>query len=373
MSLFDVYVPTCTPDSVEVRVRTTADGPVTLTLDDRQTFLPHPNLTFGGARFFRHTFDELPADTRFSVNAALHSGKKSVEVLADTLKAPDGAEKLKVGVLSDLHLPRHALSIEAYRPGTRRLIGLSEQLARRYIRRLEAMGADIIVLPGDLVEPCTTEMLSKLKEIIHSVSIPCLPIIGNHEPWSRNGEVLFYEVLDLPPGGYYAVERNRMRLLMLSTPDPAALAHGSRQLAWLKEQLDEAAPNDDIVLFSHFSLRLHPCVAGSRNDGYQLLSNHREILNLIEQYPNVRVFAAGHKNVPSVMVRNGIVHTLSPQLIQSPCGYDLFHFFEGGVQRTTFEIEEQHYCELARAAYAHDWPMRFGSARSRNFHLSYTP
>jgi predicted MPP superfamily phosphohydrolase len=372
MSLFDIYVPTRTSHSMEVRLRTSDEGPVSISVHDRFACLESPNVSFGRYHFYRYIADELPSNSDFRVEVRQQSGDRQAEVRAATLDVPSGSLKLKIGVLADLHIPRTACSIEAYTPGTKRLTGLAEALALRYIQRLETLGADIIVLPGDLVEPCTAEMLSRLEAILESVSIPCYPIIGNHEPWSSGGEALFYSRLRLPPGGFYDVQRNGVRLLMLSTPDPTALGPGSTQRNWLKDQLDSAGPDEDIVIVSHFSLLLHPCVVGSRNDGYQLIHDHRDILNLIERYPNVRLFLAGHKNVPSVVERNGVLHTLSSQLIQAPCGYDLFQLYEGGVQRVTFEIDEQHYCETARVAYAHNWLLRYGSEHSRNFCINYS-
>ena len=221
------------------------------------------------------------------------------------------------------------------------------------------------------MDPCTAETVASLKQILGSVSVPCYPIIGNHEPWTPGGEQLFYQGLGLPKRGYYAVGRNGVRLLMLSTPTPGSLRRGSEQLRWLESQLEEASPTEDVVLFSHFSLRLHPCVSGPRNDGYQLLDNHSEILKLLGDFPNVRLFVAGHKNVPSMVPHRGIIHTLSPQLIQAPCGYDMLRLYEGGAARTTYEIDEQHYCEVGRAAYDGDWRMRYGDDEGRNFCVAY--
>lgn len=322
--------------------------------------------------FHAHVFEDLPSGTEVRL-VACHERTRAVRSFeTKTLDAAPGARKLRVGIVADLHLPEERAPVERYPRGARRLPGLAHELATRYLPRLEALGADAIVLPGDLVDPCTPRTLAALQEILQSVSIPCYPIIGNHEPWSSGGEALFYARLGLPEGGHYAIRLGGVRLVLLSTPAPEALGPGSAQLRWLEGQLSEANDEEeDVALFSHFSLLLHPCVQGARNDGYQLLDNRGELLDLLEQFPHVRVFAAGHKNVPSKLFRRGVVHLLSPQLIQAPCGYDMLTFYDGGLARTTWEIEEQHYCEVARAAYEPIWPERYGREEDRNFLHAY--
>lgn len=370
--LFDLYIPTRTFDSVEARVRSSSDGPVSVFLGDEEVILQEPDVSYRGYHFYRHTFTGLAPGAPVTVGARQRKGGGAARTLPTAaLEKPPGALRLRIGLMADLHLPLQQRHIDEYRTGTKRMAGLAYELGRKYIRRLEALGADIIVLPGDLVEPCNQESLGLLKEILGAVSVPCHPIIGNHEPWSTGGAKRFHQELGLPEEGFYTVKKNGVRMLMLSTPHPGALDRDTAQLEWLKEQLRESAPDEDVALFSHFSLMLHPCVQGPRNDGYQLLDNHREVLDLLARHKNVRLFAAGHKNVPSMMIQDGILHTLSPQLIQAPCGYDILHLFEGGASRTTYELDEQHYCEVSRAAYAYDWQERYGEEEGRSFSVAY--
>ena len=369
--LFDAYVPTRTSHALEVRVRSESIGPVVLTLGTVEITLSEPLLSHRGRYFFRHVFDGLPAAAQFRLQALDKITRTATALDTATLPAPIGKPKIKVGLLADLHLSLERACIDDYRPGDRRLHGLSIELTEHYIKRLETLGADAIVLPGDLVEPCTERTVARLSEILSTVSIPCYPIIGNHEPWSPGGVAVFHRGLGLPSSGYYAVTLAGVRLIMLSTPTPEALSVGSAQYRWLEAELDAAAPPLDVVLFSHFSLLLHPCVEGFRNDGYQLLESHRALRRLLGRYPNVRVFSAGHKNVPSKLLSDRTLHLLSPQLIQAPCAYDMIGLYEGGVTRTTYEIDEQHYVELARSAYEHDWAVRYGDEAHRNFWHEY--
>jgi hypothetical protein len=367
VTLFDVYVSTCTHDKLEVRVRSSDAGPVAIRLGNAEHTLHRPGVSHRGRHFFRYSFAGLPGATSFELEVSQSARGQHVLLDTSTLPCPPGPLKRQIGLLADLHLPADPASIDHYAPGTKRLYGLAHELGARYLERLERLGADCIVLLGDLVDPCTDRTLTALRKMLDRAQVPCYPIIGNHEPWSPGGEARFYRALGLPERGYYAVREHGVLMLMLSTPSPSALGPRSAQLRWLESELLAAPPSEDIVLFSHFSLLLHPCVQGVNNDGYQLLDNRRQLLELLARFPNVRVFAAGHKNVPSLLVHQNVLHTLSPQLIQAPCGYDLLSLYERGVTRTTYEIDEQHYCEVARAAYADRWPERYGAEHARNF------
>lgn len=369
--MFDLYIPTKDSDSIEVRLRSARSGPVTLKVNGLETVIDQPSISYEGLFFYRYKFAGLQADTEYQIEAFHDSGDLGATVVASTLKPCPDKAKLSIGLMADLHLTAIDSDIQAYRPGVRRLLNLSNELGLRYIKRLESLGADVIVLPGDLVDPCTPETLDRLRDILDSVSVPCYSIIGNHEPWTPGGEARFYDALGLPEEGYYAVSKNGVRLLMLSTPTPGALHRNSAQFQWLRNQLDNTEAKEDIILFSHFSLLLHACNEGYKNDGYQLLDNPNEVLELLSHYPNIRLFVAGHKNVPSLVEKDGILHTLSPQLVQAPCGYDMLHLYENGAKRISYEIDEQHYCEVGRAAYENNWGERFGSDEARNFCKTY--
>ena len=369
--LFDPYVATRTSTELEVRIRSESDGPIRLRVGEFEAGLPGPVISHRGRHFYRHTTSDLPSDRQFEVEARHVATGLTGSTVARTLPPLPGARKMRIGLLPDLHLTLERGHIDDYRPGSKRLYGLSLELTERYVERLERLGVEAIVLLGDLVDPCTRASLRALRDLLDSCKVPCYPIIGNHEPWSRGGEALFYDALDLPPGGYYTIRRPGLRLLMLSTPSPSALRVGGAQYQWLVDQLRDVSPDEDVVLFSHFSLLLHPCVQGLRNDGYQLLDDHRKLLELIGRSTNVRLVSAGHKNVPSRLLSGHALHLLSPQLIQAPCGYDLLDLCEGGLSRITYEIDEQHYAEVSRAAYEHEWPLRFGSDEDRCFVWKY--
>ena len=131
--------------------------------------------------------------------------------------------------------------------------------------------------------------------------------------------------------------------------------------------MDEHANRRDTFVVAHFSLLLHPCVQGWKNDGMQQLHDFQSVLDLFGHYSKIRAFIAGHKNVPSRLVRDGILHLLSPQLIQAPCGYSVIEVCEDGLLHNAYEIDEQQYVQICRDSYGDDYAERYGGEKDRNY------
>jgi hypothetical protein len=83
------------------------------------------------------------------------------------------------------------------------------------------------------------------------------------------------------------------------------------------------------------------------------------------------VFFAGHKNVPSRIIKDKINHLLCPQLIQAPCGFYMLDVYEKGLLCSYYEIDEKHYIQVSRNAFEQFWKKRFGTEESRNFVLNW--
>ena len=134
--------------------------------------------------------------------------------------------------------------------------------------------------------------------------------------------------------------------------------------------------SDGIEKMSSCFLTFHffftPVFSDGKMTGISYLTIILPIVFLPERYSNVRLFVAGHMIIPSVVKKNGIIHLLSPQRIKAPCGYDKLTLFPEGVVHATYEIDEQHYGEVARVTYTHKGDERYGDECGRNFYLPYS-
>lgn len=363
-TLIDAYLPTVHTDWAELRVicrkgaipraRLSGDAWRSLTVmsedDDRC--------------FFRHRFTQLSAGTPQVVKLTV--GTDSISVPFQTLPPLQSRKRVSFGVLSDLHI-RPFVKSRRLPSRAKRLYAAAEELAFRYLKRLEEQGVDLVIFPGDTVDPLDDYTLGVTRELLRSVDMPCYVMIGNHETYGPYDEQEFFQSFDMPPEGYRSFVFNDVAFILLSTPHQGCLNPSGRQFQWLADQLDEHAHRRDTFVFSHFSLLLHPCVQGWKNDGMQQFFDYQSVLDLLARYSNIRAFIAGHKNVPSRMVHQGILHTLSPQLIQAPCGYSVIEVYDDGLVHNVYEIDEQPYVQISRDAYGGEYPERYGNDADRNY------
>ena len=216
-----------------------------------------------------------------------------------------------------------------------RLYESAASLLKTCLERIAAMGVDAIFLLGDTLDPADKKGLAWLKSLIDASKVPVHTIIGNHESYGSITVKQFHRTLGLPDDGHYIARINDVPFIMLATPGQGSLAPGSAAHKWLRTTLATCNPNENLFCCAHYSLLLHPCVQGWRNDGMQILGAGDAIMDLLKKHPNVRAWIAGHKNIPSKVERNGALHLLSPQLIQAPCGFRTIDIHEDGILSQT--------------------------------------
>jgi calcineurin-like phosphoesterase family protein len=282
---------------------------------------------------------------------------------------PESRRRCRVALLPDCHVQPGRDALPA-RP-VKRLYGAARQLLESQLERLSSFDADAVFLLGDTLDPADEAGLAWLKSLIARSPVPIHIIIGNHETYGPVSAERFHRSLGLPAHGNHVVVVNGVPFLMLATPDQDCLAPGTAGFRWLREQLGRFDAGTDLFCCAHFSLVLHPCVQGPRNDGMQVLWAAEEILTLLRQYPNVRGWIAGHKNVPSKVVRDGILHLLSPQLIQAPCAFRVIDIYANGILSRVHDIEQQDLARLSRRAYGPAYAERHGPERDRDFWWSW--
>ncbi len=360
--ILDAYITTVTDSSFEARIVTSDKTDINLELNNGDRVNPGPAVRYDGKYFFRHVFTNLESGSEYFLSISAGESK-TLEVC--TLKNPEGKKLCRFALFPDPHIA--GPDTENAFPEDRgpRLYSKAVFLHRKYIQRAAEQGAEFIILTGDIADPADGENMSIVSALQKSSPVPWYPVIGNHEIYCPGGMERFTKTLEIPSRGYYAGTICGCRFIFLSTTDQGSLYPDREQYRWLFNELDTNGDRP-CFLFSHFACMLHPCVQGYKNDGMQELYNSYEILRFLEKYPNVKAWFAGHKNIPSLVMKQGIAHFLSPQLIQAPCAYDLVDLYEGGLVRMIHEIDEQHFVWTAREQGNELWKERCGREAARN-------
>jgi 3',5'-cyclic AMP phosphodiesterase CpdA len=229
------------------------------------------------------------------------------------------------------------------------------------------MEVDAILLLGDTLDPATPEELDWLNALIARSEVPIYPIIGNHELYGPVSLEEFHSSLGLPEHGNYLASVKGVPFVMLATPHIDALAPGSPDFAWLESTLSQLPAARNVFCCAHLSLLLHPCVQGWNDDGTQVLRAADDVLPLLRKHPMVRGWIAGHKNVPSKVVHEGVLHLLSPQLIQTPCAFRLLDIHDEGVLSHVHPIEEEDLARWSDRAQGASFQERLGRGEDRDF------
>lgn len=256
----------------------------------------------------------------------------------------------------------------------RRLYPFAARLLEEQVHALnevDSPGFDAIFLLGDTLDPADQDSLIWLQNLIASSRVPIYPIIGNHEGYGGISDEDFHLALGLPIHGNYLIRVQGMPFLMLATPGQDSLAPGSEGYRWLASTLAELEDEDAVFCCAHFSLLLHPCVQGPRNDGMQILWSAASLLGLLSSHSNVRAWIAGHKNIPSKVIDQGILHLLSPQLIQAPCGFRELQISPLSIESFVHPLSDEELALLSREAYGTGYSTRHGDPADRDFTWSW--
>ena len=322
--------------------------------------------------FWYCKFEKLRCNQQYKFVIFINKDNKEIySSNFNTLKPPKGKLLFRFGILADSHINLNYVNKMSY---GKRLYHKANELCSKYIDKIaNDHKANFIIFPGDICDCGSKQELNVAKKLLleNKSNIKCYPIIGNHESYSTGSPKLFYETFNLGHNGFYSFDYDKYHFIMICAPDQQDLNDDTNQYKWLCNQLEE---NKDKIcfIFTHYSFVLHSCVSGYKNDGMQQFYNHNNLLTLFKKYnKSLRVIFAGHKNVPSVVLKDNIYHLLCPQLIQSPCSYDIIDIYENGLIKNTFEIDEKCLIYQSRVNCGEsDWKQRFGTYKDRNFAIN---
>lgn len=187
---------------------------------------------------------------------------------------------------------------------------------------------DFTVVLGDLVDAGIKDIIP-VKQRIRNLKSPVYNILGNHDYVDLKDENKLYKEFGMS-SPYYIIDQDNWIFILLNTnelSDYATIAGsalhqewekmnlqlvaekrtnaqpwnggiGSKQLQWMEKQLKKAKrKSKEVIIITH-----HPLFP---ENGFEALNN-REILSVIEKYPNVRAVLSGHHHEGNFGTYKGI-------------------------------------------------------------------
>lgn len=222
-----------------------------------------------------------------------------------------------------------------------------------YLRSLPRQ-PDVVIVTGDLTDFDTPEEYARFRAITAPLSMPLLPVPGNHDS-SAGLRAAFPQIARQAGGGAsdklnYVVDGHPVRLVLLdsSVPGKPHGELGTATLAWLDAQLGAAPERPTLIGLHH-----PPFVTGIRHMDVQNLFDAAALEEVLLRHPQVLALTCGHIHRTVVtgfasrpaMIAPSPAHAVSLALApDAPPSFHMeppavaLHLFEGGriVSHTSF-------------------------------------
>jgi len=255
-----------------------------------------------------------------------------ISALIPGANAQDEKPDLSFGLIADIQYAQAASrGTRFYKNSLPKLSTAIAELNKGKLAFLINLGDVTDRNPEDL-KPVLNE-LDKFNSKVYNLA-------GNHDYAGVEDNQNLYRALGMP-GEYYAIRKAGWRLLMLNTNELSAYANikgtwkeaefdsvvtsarkvsskniepyngalSSRQMAWLENNLQQAASkNEKVIIFSH-----HPF---SCANGLEAL-NGKELLAMISRYPCVKALIAGHHHTGGYCEESGIPSVIIEGMVET--------------------------------------------------------
>lgn len=209
---------------------------------------------------------------------------------------------------------------------------------KKAVQKAKDLGADYMILLGDLTTVGTIKELTEQKKILDSSGLFYKTAIGDHDLW-QSGKENFIKVFGPT---YESFDRNGIHHVLLDTSD-TNIGVGKEQLNWLKNDLIK---NKDkpILVFMQLSLYhpTNPRTIWEKNGvNPPIKKEAEEVIKMIGEAAVKGVFAGDHHfsssySEPTTGIRMRVVGAVTgDRNLQTP-RFDLVSVFEDG----NFEIKE---------------------------------
>lgn len=190
------------------------------------------------------------------------------------------ANDFKFALITDIHISQ---TTSAYQDLTNSINQINSK-----------KGIDFAIISGDITENGDTESLTKAKNRLDSLFVKYYAISGNHETkWSKSAATAFAKIYG---SENFKFEHEGILFLGFNTGPIIRMMDGHiapQDIIWLKKELDNAKPNQPIIIITHYPLTATD--VDNWYDGTDLLRNY-----------NIKAIIGGHYHVNKLTDYDGI-------------------------------------------------------------------
>jgi manganese-dependent ADP-ribose/CDP-alcohol diphosphatase len=277
-----------------------------------------------------------------------------------TLLPPEATSKplLQIGIISD---PQYCHC----NPSDTRFYPQSLGKLRTAIDTINTYKPDFVITLGDVTDRYDQD-LDSILPLYGSLQSPYYFLLGNHEFESIEDSAKKYIVPKLGmPGYYYSFVKRNWRFLVLDGTElltytipihPELKEEGDsvrqtvagavneaawnggiskKQQSWIKQELTEAYNlKQEVIVFCHFPV--YP--AGHRKN----LWNNNDIIDILESYPNVVAYIAGHHHPGNYGFKDGKHYITHKGMVETETvnSFSLFSIYPGRMIQNGYGLNQ---------------------------------
>lgn len=212
------------------------------------------------------------------------------------------AKDFKFALITDIHVGKNLLAYE--------------DLSASISNINNTQGLDFVLVTGDLTENGDSESLLKVKNKLNELKYKYYAISGNHETkWSESAATAFAKIYG---SERFKFEHEGILFLGFNTGPIIRMMDGHvapQDIAWLKEELNNAKPNQQVVIVTHYPL--------TESD----VDNWYEVTDLIRNY-NVKVILGGHYHRNVITAYDGIPAVINRSNLRDSDGTGGYSIYE---------------------------------------------
>jgi hypothetical protein len=265
---------------------------------------------------------------------------------------------LQIGIISDPQYCHCSPSGTRYYPQTLGKL-------KTAIDTINGYKPDFVITLGDVTDRYDQD-LDSILPLYDSLRAPYYFLLGNHEFESIEDSAKKYIVSKLNmPDFYYSFVKNNWRFLLLDGTElqtftiplhselegegdsvrlsvagdvnasPSNGGISKKQQAWIRQQLTEAySLKQEVIVFCHFPV--YP--AGHRKN----LWNSEDILSILESYPNVVAYIAGHNHMGNYGFKSGKHYLTHKAMVETESvnSFSIFSIYPGKMIQNGYGLNQ---------------------------------